>query len=1136
MSAPDIRKVERTISRRIFIVLLVAIPAEGIVKAQAPTPCPTGSVAAVASGMLNAVCERDKLPAATGSLWRFEGPRNQVSDPSVSNKGITSGRINEIAVHPTNPLIIYATAPTGGVWKTTNGGQTWASRSQGWPIQNATAIAIDPSNANRVFAGTGDYKRLDHVEPFSVGIMRSLDGGLTWANFGATQMADYVVSRIVVDPRSGSQKVLAATGRGSRLPGGHIFRSANGGADWTGTVVDNFGNSLPDANWDDLFFDGNNFWAAATQRKDVDAATPGRDESGLLYKSPDGITWTKVIVTTSDYNLGAAARHPDVIKIAQQGSLLFIAVFEGGNARVFFTTTSGASWSERTSSLQFSVGGSPWAHAAFCATQDFLYLGGSSMFRGGFIEGAGFAFVSIPNPIHEDIQCAVRDPAQTNAVLIATDGGIYRYSNVSDTTTSLSATLGVTQVFRMDVHQRDGGLIAIGSQDLGSSVSFAANNGDLRQPPSWAVVQTGDGRSNVFRQDNTERVYMSNGDSRIRRYDGTNAVNVLGTAAPDSEAPLLFNNDTLFHADTQFWRLTNPESKNENNADWTPTNFLSPCPPTCQTQRIQALANCPSNKQTVYAGSNLGEVYVSDNSGATWASVDSAGQPLGLGLPLNGPIWAIAPSPTNCHDVLVGVGYEGNTFPVPDFSIRKGTNFFIPGDRLFRRADVLNAGNPWVGAHGTGATPLPQAPVFAIARFPGAPDTNWFVATDVGVFRTSNAGASWSNATLPLGLPNTLVRDLRFSDDGLTLYAGTFGRGVWSMDIFPPTGFFGVRGIVTQAGRAINGATVQVTGAGRIKRFLKNKIASGLSFTSAPIEVPETATITTAAATVRVSGTVSLPLLASLILTTQGPFGSSETAFPLMLSRTIAPNISEFVLTPGAVSLLHGRATTGNWSFRFTGFSPLSLVSGSIDFQFGTGISGPTGPDGEFTLEYLASGPHIVSTAGVAPISLNLQSNRTDLDLRQPSVGEFTLEPVQSTARVGDEISYNLTYTITEGRSWRDLSTVQLRFRDPQGTILWVAFNPAKGTFNLIHPETGGSGPDFAPGRPNRLETSAATVYLADTSFTPNVPDPSSVTLVLGLSFKPTAANRTYQIEVIAKDALGNSQGPEPAGTLSIIK
>ncbi|MEO8135936.1 MAG: hypothetical protein ABI831_18410 [Betaproteobacteria bacterium] len=141
--------------------------------------------------------------------------------------------------------------------------------------------------------------------------------------------------------------------------------------------------------------------------------------------------------------------------------------------------------------------------------------------------------------------------------------------------------------------------------------------------------------------------------------------------------------------------------------------------------------------------------------------------------------------PSRRHPQIAPMSWSGwvkNTiFSFPVISIQHGSNAMNAGDRLFRRQNVLTAGS-WIGAHGV-TQALPRAPLFSIVRNPSLPNSMWFVGTDVGVFRTDDGGTTWTNATAPLGLPNTLVRDLRLSADGNTLYGGTFGRGVWSMDI-----------------------------------------------------------------------------------------------------------------------------------------------------------------------------------------------------------------------------------------------------------------------------------------------------------------------------------------------------------------
>ncbi|MGZ5619170.1 MAG: hypothetical protein ACXWFW_17575, partial [Usitatibacter sp.] len=89
------------------------------------------SETSVTSVMTQALSQREQLPPAPGSIWRFEGPRNLslASGGYPYGLGPYSGRINHVAIDPTNSSILYAAAPTGGLWKSTDAGGHWAARS-----------------------------------------------------------------------------------------------------------------------------------------------------------------------------------------------------------------------------------------------------------------------------------------------------------------------------------------------------------------------------------------------------------------------------------------------------------------------------------------------------------------------------------------------------------------------------------------------------------------------------------------------------------------------------------------------------------------------------------------------------------------------------------------------------------------------------------------------------------------------------------------------------------------------------------------------------------------------------------------------------------------------------------------------
>ncbi len=105
-----------------------------------------------------AVAEYENRENPNEANWTNIGPNGIVST-WPEQWGMCSGRVRGIAVHPTDPLIVYAGAASGGLWKTTDGGLTWADLSEHFVSLSFGAIEIDPSNPQVVYAGSGGSGR-----------------------------------------------------------------------------------------------------------------------------------------------------------------------------------------------------------------------------------------------------------------------------------------------------------------------------------------------------------------------------------------------------------------------------------------------------------------------------------------------------------------------------------------------------------------------------------------------------------------------------------------------------------------------------------------------------------------------------------------------------------------------------------------------------------------------------------------------------------------------------------------------------------------------------------------------------------------------------------------------------------------
>ena len=178
------------------------------------------------------------------------------------------------------------------------------------------------------------------------------------------------------------------------------------------------------------------------------------------------------------------------------------------------------------------------------------------------------------------------------------------------------------------------------------------------------------------------------------------------------------------------------------------------------SSNIRSIAVAPSDKNRIYVGTGGGELQMSTNYGATWTAIQTGV----TSLPAR-TIKDIIVHPTNPDIVYVTVSGTGS-------------------GHVWRCLNATGgAARTWQNRSGAGSTAVPDASANSITLDDVDPTNIWYIGTDVGVFMTTDAGATWSNATAPLGLPNVRVDDVQVVAGTQSLYAGTHGRGIWRIDI-----------------------------------------------------------------------------------------------------------------------------------------------------------------------------------------------------------------------------------------------------------------------------------------------------------------------------------------------------------------
>ena len=214
--------------------------------------------------------------AISGQQWTFLGPQPEGNvTAGVGLCASCSGRVTALALSPA-PGVLYFGAAAGGVWKMTvaNGQATATPLTDSEAALAIGALAIDPSNPNTIYAGTGEQNNSSH-EYGGAGVLKSTDGGGTWQLLGGAVFDGRTIGALAVSPTN-PQLVIAAANAG-------LYVSTNGGSNWTRTIT-------PDVPVSAAVFDPANTGV-------IYAAIGGTESSSFagVYQSVDaGVTWNAV--------------------------------------------------------------------------------------------------------------------------------------------------------------------------------------------------------------------------------------------------------------------------------------------------------------------------------------------------------------------------------------------------------------------------------------------------------------------------------------------------------------------------------------------------------------------------------------------------------------------------------------------------------------------------------------------------------------------------------------------------------------------------------------------------------------------------------------------------------------------------
>lgn len=607
--------------------------------------------------------------------WTPMGPNNWTS--SSYNPG--NGRVNAVTEDPNDPNTIYIGAPSGGCWKSTDAGQTWTVLTDQLQALGVSAIAVDYSNSNVIYLGTGDD---DGGDTYSIGVLKSIDGGQNWnaLSLGNASLFGTRIYRIIIHPTNPSI-VFVASSAG-------FYRSSDAGQTWS---------LLRSGRCRDL------------ELKPGDPQTIYLADDDFSVSTNGGSLWTTIstgLPNPGDINraeIAVSEADPNIVYFlcGEATNSSFYGLYRSINAGMSFTLQSNspnvfaydAAGADLTS-------GQSWYDMALCVSPtnaDEVYVGGINVWNsldGGVTLNIKSHWYYPPGIAYTHADIHVLEMFGNN-LYCGSDGGIFKSVNNGVTFADLSDGLSITQFYRIAGSELVPGKIMGGTQDNGCNLisdnsALHTNGGDgmevLMSPSDSNLIISSSQYGNFNLS--TDGGYTFNPIFNGPRGTGDWVTPMI--MHPSDHGFLLAGYDQVY--------LSFDGGISEQ-----PISTFS------GNNNIRNLALAPSTPYTHFYASTRTDIYRTINSGANWVSISS-------GLP-NNMITSITVHPTN--PLKIWVTFSGTS----------------PANKVYTSED---GGTTWVNM----TRNLPNLPVNCLVYQKNS-DNALYIGTDVGIYYTDSLLVNW---------------------------------------------------------------------------------------------------------------------------------------------------------------------------------------------------------------------------------------------------------------------------------------------------------------------------------------------------------------------------------------------------------
>lgn len=686
-----------------------------------------------------------------GMRWREIGP-------------FRAGRTRALAGIPNEPATFLIGAVNGGVWKTTDAGQTWHPIFDDEPTGSIGAIAIAPSDPNIIYVGSGEGLERPDLS-YGDGMYKSVDGGKTWVHLGLRDTQQ--IPQVVVDPHDPNRVFVAALGHpyGPNEERG-IFRSTDGGKTFKKVLY-------KDANTggSDVEIDPNHpniVWAGLWQTRQGPWENGAWDGSqGGLFKSTDGgDTWTQV----KGGGLPDGITQVDITIAPSDSTRIYATVATGRPVGIYRSEDGGKTWVKTTEDPRPAarIGGGDLPVPKVDPTNpNVLYTCSTVVWKSS--DGGKTWFGLRGAPGGDDYQNIWINPKNPEILLLTSDQGAIVSQN-GGRSWSLWYNQPTAQMFHATVDNAFPYRVCGGQQDSGSAcVSSRGDDGTITFH-DWHPV--GIEEYGYAAPDPLDPDLVFGG--KVTRYNRRNGQIAYVEPQPIKEyrtvrtAPLIFSSadpHVLFFGANTVWKTTDGgQSWSEISEDltrktWTVPGNVAPytdTPTAKPTQRgvVYALAPSPLDVNVLWAGTDDGLIWRTGDGGKSWSNVTP---------PALKPWWKVSIMDAGHFDKQTTYAAI-NTMRLDDMR-----------PHLFRTHD---GGKTWTEIdHG-----LPDGAPTDVIREDTQRKGLLFAGTETQVWFSIDDGDHWQS--LRLNMAASSVRDLQIKGDDLI--AGTHGRGYLVLDDITP--------------------------------------------------------------------------------------------------------------------------------------------------------------------------------------------------------------------------------------------------------------------------------------------------------------------------------------------------------------